>query len=203
MALCALGALVTPPPVEVQSPLVEKLLQRTAENRAINEESVRRITQQNAYLAVSGEPGMKRLVTGVNGDNIFLDEPTVARMTRKRPDSNDPNESCSSGCGVAAVSTRRLAWSDIGGWPVAELGLLAAASQGLLRVLLSVFCSAHLRAGVFRPGEGRIACGIGEPCRVVEPMGANARGGKPIGLPVPKDLSCDAQGRNCKFEELK
>merc|ERR1719446_1155688 len=123
--LCALGALVTPPPAEVSSPLVETLLQRTAENRAINEGAVRRITQQNAYLVVSGEPGMKRLVTGVNGENIFLDEPTVARMTR----------------------------------------------------------------------EGRIACGIGEPCRVVEPMGAKVRGGKPIGLPVPKGLSCDAQGR--------
>ena len=83
LAVCALGALL-PPPVEPPSALVETLLERTAENRDANERAVRRITQQNAYLAVSGQDGMKRLLTGLDGENVFLDEPAIARMTRAR-----------------------------------------------------------------------------------------------------------------------
>ena len=33
-------------------------------------------------------------------------------------------------------------------------------------------------------------------------MGESMRAGKPIGIPVPKALACDAQGRNCRFEQL-
>ena len=83
LAVCALGALL-PPPVEPPSALVETLLERTVENRDANERAVRRITQQNAYLAVSGQDGMKRLLTGLDGENVFLDEPAIARMTRAR-----------------------------------------------------------------------------------------------------------------------
>ena len=83
LAVCALGALL-PPPVEPPSALVETLLARTAENRDANERAVRRITQQNAYLAVSGQDGMKRLLTGPDGENVFLAEPAIARMTRAR-----------------------------------------------------------------------------------------------------------------------
>ena len=44
--------------------------------------------------------------------------------------------------------------------------------------------------------EGRLACAMGEPCRIVARDEALA-----LGLPKLKKLECDADGRNCKFRD--
>ena len=44
--------------------------------------------------------------------------------------------------------------------------------------------------------EGRLACAMGEPCRIVERGEALA-----LGLPTLKKLECDGDGKNCKFRE--
>lgn len=42
--------------------------------------------------------------------------------------------------------------------------------------------------------QGRLACGIGEPCRIVEGERST------IDLQPPRRLQCDETGRNCKFQ---
>ena len=69
--------------VEEQSPLVRKLLLQTEENRELNAWRVRVQTEQNAYQAISGEPGMKQLVTLPDGRNAFYDTAQIAAMTRE------------------------------------------------------------------------------------------------------------------------
>uniref|UniRef100_A0A7S0L6X2 Uncharacterized protein n=1 Tax=Coccolithus braarudii TaxID=221442 RepID=A0A7S0L6X2_9EUKA len=69
--------------IEPDSQLVTELLRRTEVNKVANDAAVRRITQRNAFTAVEGEPGMPRLVVNTEGDNVFLDSTTVARMTRE------------------------------------------------------------------------------------------------------------------------
>ena len=68
---------------EEESPLVRKLLLRTEENRELNAWRVRVQTEQNAYQAISGEPGVKQLVTLPDGRNAFYDTAQIAAMTRE------------------------------------------------------------------------------------------------------------------------
>ena len=84
IAACV-GRLPTPPAVAVEeeSPLVRKLLRQTEENRELNAWRVRVQTEQNAYQAISGEPGMKQLVTLPDGRNAFYDTAQIAAMTRE------------------------------------------------------------------------------------------------------------------------
>ena len=70
-------------PAEEESPLVRKLLLQTEENRELNAWRVRVQTEQNAYQAISGEPGVKQLVTLPDGRNAFYDAPQIAAMTRE------------------------------------------------------------------------------------------------------------------------
>jgi len=69
--------------VEEESPLVRKLLLKTEENRELNAWRVRVQTEQNAYQAISGEPGVKQLVTLPDGRNAFYDTAQIAAMTRE------------------------------------------------------------------------------------------------------------------------
>ena len=69
--------------VEEESPLVRKLLRQTEENRELNAWRVRVQTEQNAYQAISGEPGVKQLVTLPDGRNAFYDTAQIAAMTRE------------------------------------------------------------------------------------------------------------------------
>ena len=69
--------------VEEESPLVRKLLRQTEENRELNAWRVRVRTEQNAYQAISGEPGVKQLVTLPDGRNAFYDTAQIAAMTRE------------------------------------------------------------------------------------------------------------------------
>lgn len=68
---------------EADSPLVLELLRRTEQNAAANAAAVKRITEQNAFTALEGQPGMPSLVVTPEGRNLFLDAGTVARMTRE------------------------------------------------------------------------------------------------------------------------
>lgn len=65
------------------SPLMRRLLQRTEENRELNAWRVRVQTEQNAYQAISGEPGIKQLVTMPDGTNGFFAQAEIASMTRE------------------------------------------------------------------------------------------------------------------------
>ena len=84
IAACV-GRLVPLPAVAVEeeSPLVRKLLLQTKENRELNAWRVRVRTEQNAYQAISGEPGVKQLVTLPDGRNAFYDTAQIAAMTRE------------------------------------------------------------------------------------------------------------------------
>ena len=64
-----------------ESPLMRRLLQRTEENRELNAWRVRVQTEQNAYQAISGEPGIKQLVTMPDGTNGFFAQAEIASMT--------------------------------------------------------------------------------------------------------------------------
>ena len=68
---------------EDESPLVRKLLRQTEENRELNAWRVRVRTEQNAYQAISGEPGVKQLVTLPDGRNAFYDTAQIAAMARE------------------------------------------------------------------------------------------------------------------------
>ena len=46
--------------------------------------------------------------------------------------------------------------------------------------------------------QGRLACGIGDPCRIVEGDGREA-----LAIPTPKRLACDGDGRNCRFRDIE
>ena len=65
-ALVAAALTATHPPLiahaEPESALVSELLRRTEQNKDANAAQVKRITEQNAYTAVSGD--IKRLVSG-------------------------------------------------------------------------------------------------------------------------------------------
>ena len=65
------------------SPLMRRLLQRTEENAELNAWRVRVQTEQNAYQAISGEPGIKQLVTMPDGTNGFFAQAEIASMTRE------------------------------------------------------------------------------------------------------------------------
>ena len=62
---------------------MRRLLQRTEENRELNAWRVRVQTEQNAYQAISGEPGIKQLVTMPDGTNGFFAQAEIASMTRE------------------------------------------------------------------------------------------------------------------------
>ena len=62
---------------------MRKLLRQTEENRELNAWRVRVRTEQNAYQAISGEPGVKQLVTLPDGRNAFYDTAQIAAMTRE------------------------------------------------------------------------------------------------------------------------
>ena len=68
---------------EDESPLVRKLLQQTEENRELNAWRVRVQTEQNAYQAISGEPGVKQLVTMPDGTNGYFNAAQIGQMTRE------------------------------------------------------------------------------------------------------------------------
>ena len=115
-------AIATPEP---ESALVAELLKRTERNKEANAAAVKRITEQNAYTAVSGD--IKKLVTAQDGSNIYLSDGQIFELTR----------------------------------------------------------------------QGRLFCGIGVPCRIVDTPGREE-----VSLPTPKRLQCDPGGRNCIFQEI-
>eukprot|EP00966_Prymnesium_polylepis_P091379 2114988-Prymnesium_polylepis.1 len=67
------------PPEEL--PLVSQLLRKTEANKELNRRIVKRITEQNAYTAVSGD--IPKLVTAQDGTNIFLTDVQVAELTQQ------------------------------------------------------------------------------------------------------------------------
>ena len=105
--------------------LISELLRRTEANRDRNAAMVKRVTEANAFTAIDGTTNGK-LVSGLDGRNVYLDEKAVRELTRQR----------------------------------------------------------------------RIAC-FASDCRIVQP----SYEAPPLELPEIKKLACDAQGRNCVFQD--
>ena len=78
--------------------LIGELLRRTEANKEANAAQVRRITEQNAYTAVSGD--IKKLVTAEDGSNVLLSDAEVFELTRQGRLLCGVGSPC---CGIASV----------------------------------------------------------------------------------------------------
>jgi hypothetical protein len=63
--------------------LIAELLRRTEANKERNAAAVKRTTEANAFTAYDGTLD-KRLVTGLDGSNRYVDGATVRELTRRR-----------------------------------------------------------------------------------------------------------------------
>lgn len=63
--------------------LVKELLRRTEANKERNAAIVKRTTESNAFTAIDGTLD-RRLVTGLDGKNRYLDTKQIREMTRER-----------------------------------------------------------------------------------------------------------------------
>lgn len=69
--------------IPAESELITELLRRTEANKERNAAVVKRATEANAFTAIDGTVD-KRLVTGLDGKNRYVDGATVRELTRQR-----------------------------------------------------------------------------------------------------------------------
>jgi len=68
---------------EEENSLISELLQRTEANKGRNAAIVKRATEANSFTAIDGTVD-RRLVSGLDGRNIYMNGQTVRELTRQR-----------------------------------------------------------------------------------------------------------------------